>query len=224
MRGIAILSVVVIISSIVGNMVRGTDVIGGTILSLILLLIPLIAIRFKSRDPVGYFGLDFKALSRIDVKTVFIIAVVLFSIISLLDWYPFHLWDRIFESDIMVGSTSVAMVKKGVFYLAPIVMPGGTLLEEVWFRGLIQYSLRRISLHLAVFVQSLLFGLVHFLPVYIATDFPVALKLWFFLYPFAIGMVLGYTNERYKSLLPGWIIHYTNNVLAVFLMAIMWRG
>lgn len=220
-----------VISLAIGNIVSHQSVIGGVILGLILFLIPFGVELLRKKDPVDYYGLDFETLKRVNLKQVLLIALLLFISISLIDHFVFDLWDLMLnqKGKTFVGSTTLILAKSNYFYLGFMVIFSGTLLEELWFRGLIQYKvkgikfLKTINPHFAIIFQSILFGLIHFLPVYFGTNFDFSLKLWFFTYPAIIGLVLGYLNEKYHSLWPGWIIHYTNNILALLLMTILVR-
>ncbi len=220
-----------IFASAIGNAITHSNVIGGIILVIILFMIPFGIEVIRGNDPIVYYGLDFGSLSKIDVGLVLVVAIVLFVAISLIDHFVFDLFDLFLKSGkgISVGSVTVAIAKSNLFYLVIIVSFSGTLLEELWFRGLIQYKLkslrflRPLNPHFAIVIQSTLFGLAHFLPVYYGTNLSYALKLWFFIYPFIVGLVNGYMNEKYHSLWPGWIIHYTNNVFAAFLLSIIYR-
>ena len=219
------------ISLATGNIVSHQSVIGGVILGLILFLIPFGVELLRKNDPIEYYGLDFETLKRVNLKQVFLIAFSLFVFISLIDHFVFNLWGLMLsqKQKTFVGSTTLILAKSNVFYLGFIVIFAGTLLEELWFRGLIQYKvkgvkfLKKANPHFAIIFQSILFGLIHFLPIYFGTDFSLSLKLWFFAYPTIIGFVLGYLNEKYQSLWPGWIIHYTNNILALLLLTILVR-
>lgn len=220
-----------IFASAIGNTFTHSNIIGGIILVLILFMIPFGIEIVRGNDPIIYYGLDFESLRKIDVRFVLSVAIVLFVLISLIDYFVFNLFDLLLKSgkNISVGSAAVALAKSNGFYLVFVVFFSGTLLEELWFRGFIQYKLnsleflRPLNPHFAIVVQSTLFALAHFLPVYYGTNLSHALKLWFFIYPFVVGLINGYINENYNSLWPGWIVHYTNNVFATFLLSIIYR-
>ncbi len=224
-----ILVLFTIIASAIGNIVNKTNVIGGIILVVFLLILPFSFEWARGKDSISYYGLDFETLKRINLKNVLLIALVVFLIIATVDHVFFNLFNIILhhQNKIGVGSVAVKLAKSNVPYLGFIIFFSGTLLEELWFMGLIQYKLnslnflKSINPHFAIVMQSVLFGLVHFAPVYTFAGFSLPLKVWFFVYPFSIGLVNGYLNEKYKSLWPGWIIHYTNNVLATFLLAFL---
>jgi len=220
-----------LLSGIIGNVIRGTNAIAGTLLILILIMIPLSIELFRKKDPILYYGLDFLTLRKINLRLVLGVAFTIFIIIGLLDHFLFDLWKLMLDTDkkMSVGSTSVALARSSFFYLALVVVFSGTLLEELWFRGLIYYKikaikfLQKINPHFAIFFQAFLFGLIHFIPIYYGTDLQLFIKYWFLVYPFVIGVIIGYINEKYNSLWPGWIIHYTNNLLSIFLLTILYR-
>lgn len=220
-----------IIASAIGNIYTKSNVLGGVILVLILFMIPFGIELLRGKDPLIYYGLDFATLRKINVKTVLGIAILVFGTISLIDHFVFNLFKLLSGSngDITVGSAAINLAKSNAFYLAIIVFFSGTLLEELWFRGFVQFKLNSLKFlkplnpHLAIITQSILFGLAHFIPIYHGTSLSQSLKCWFFIYPFLVGIINGYLNEKYQSLWPGWIIHYTNNVLGVLVMAIIYR-
>jgi len=219
-----------LISGIIGNTVTGHDIAGGTILILLLVGIPFGIEILRKHDPVHYYGLDFGTLRKIDLPLVLRWAFGIFIVIALVDHFLFGLWEIILhEEGLAVGSTTTALARSDWFFLGVVVIFSGTFLEEIWFRGMIQMKLSRlralekINPHFAIFLQSTLFGLVHFLPIYFGTGLSLPVKVWFFVYPALIGIVIGYLNERYHSLWPGWIIHYTNNLMSLLLLALLFR-
>ena len=218
------------IASIIGAWITGKNNIGSAILSIIIISIPLLIEIFRGKDPIVYYGLDFNTLRSINLKLIFSWAVIIFSIVSIIDFFVFNLWHIIsVNKEIAVGIVTLALARSKYFYLGIVVIFSGTLQEELWFRGIIQHkinnvrSLRFINPHFGIFLQSIMFGLIHFLPIFFGTDFQLSLKLWFFIYPFSIAIIIGYLNNRFKSLWPGWLIHYTNNLLSLILFAIISR-
>lgn len=82
--------------------------------------------------------------------------------------------------------------------LAPIV-------EELAFRGLLYGYLRgRWNIAISVIVSALIFGVLHV----------VIPPL------FVMGVILALVAQRTKSLLPGMVLHATNNLLVVLIIAI----
>lgn len=77
------------------------------------------------------------------------------------------------------------------------------LAEEFLFRGVILGVLRRYGDGFAVLMSSVLFGLMHGNFVQIP-------------FAFIVGLILAFVTVRTNSLLPGMLIHFFNNFLAVF--------
>lgn len=92
-----------------------------------------------------------------------------------------------------------------LYFLSAAVLPA--IVEELVFRGAIMQSLRRFGDTFALFVSSLLFGLVHGNLV----QAPMA---------FITGLAIGFFVLRTGSLRTGMLIHFVNNALAVVLSAI----
>jgi len=222
--------VISIIASGISNYITNKNIVGGIIIIFILIFIPFLIEYLRNKDPIEYYGLDFTTLKKINLKVIFSWALGVFIIIGLADYLIFDLWKIIMHNENMaVGSVSTALAKSSYFYLAVIVIFSGTFLEEIWFRGIIQLKLshvkflKRLNPHFAIIVQSILFGLVHFIAIFYGADFSIWFKVWFFIYPAVIGIIIGYLNNKYQSLWPGWIIHYTNNLLSVILLTVLFR-
>jgi membrane protease YdiL (CAAX protease family) len=101
-----------------------------------------------------------------------------------------------------------------------IVTIPNTFIEELWFRGMIQFKISSIktlgeaSIPTSIVAQSLIFGLAHIYPVALNPHLPV-LKTLVFLYAMLGGLILGIATYRFRSILPAWIIHTSVNIIAV---------
>lgn len=89
------------------------------------------------------------------------------------------------------------------WFLATIVLP--PFVEETAFRGLGLTFLRRAGVSFAVanVVQALAFGIFHF-------------NVYQGVYTFGVGLVLGYVAWRYRSVVPGMIVHAAYNVMGTW--------
>ncbi len=113
----------------------------------------------------------------------------------LLSLFPSQPYDAVKN---MVGTGGWTILS--VIICAPI-------LEEILFRGLILESCReRFGGALAVLISSLLFGLIHGIPVQIVNAF-------------VVGLILGYIYIRTGSLITTIILHAINNAIAYVSMA-----
>ena len=104
-----------------------------------------------------------------------------------------------------VSAVPTGVVPFVLYFLSSAVLPA--IVEELVFRGAIMQSLRRFGDTFALFVSSLLFGLVHGNLV----QAPMA---------FVTGLAISYFVLRTGSLRTGMAIHFVNNALAVVLSAI----
>lgn len=86
-----------------------------------------------------------------------------------------------------------------VQFLVLCIMPAIT--EELFFRGALQGLLRPCGSAAAIFGPALLFALLHLDPVQGLTAL-------------VCGVFLGWLAERSGSILPGMLLHFTNNCLA----------
>ncbi|MEZ0345256.1 MAG: CPBP family intramembrane glutamic endopeptidase [Infirmifilum sp.] len=205
--------------------------IGRSVGPTIMILVPLSIELFRGKDPIEYYGLNLDSLKKLNLKVILGIGLLIFVVLSTVDNLFFNLWQIMMGSGskLPIGADSLAFARSNMFYLSVFPVFSGTLVEELWFRGLIQYKvksinfLRRINPHFAIIFQSILFGLVHFLPVHYATNLPMTTQVYILTYPTIVGIIAGYLNERYNSLFPGWIIHFTNNFLGIIALAIFVR-
>ena len=92
-------------------------------------------------------------------------------------------------------------------FIAVVIMaPIG---EELTFRGIALGNLRKaIPMWGAVLISALLFALAH-------------ANLYQFLYVLPIAVVLGYVGYRYKSVIPGMVLHLVNNLLSLAVGSIL---
>jgi|GEM_PF-1836923 len=101
-----------------------------------------------------------------------------------------------------------------------IIVTPNTFIEELWFRGLIQFKISSIktlgkaSTPTAIIAQSVMFGLAHIYPIALNPYLPI-LKTLIFIYAMLGGFILGIATYRFKSILPAWIIHTLVNIIAV---------
>lgn len=86
-----------------------------------------------------------------------------------------------------------------VQFLVLCVMPA--IAEELFFRGALQGLLRPCGSAAAIFGPALLFALLHLDPIQGLTAL-------------VCGIFLGWLAERSGSILPGMLLHFTNNCLA----------
>jgi membrane protease YdiL (CAAX protease family) len=94
-----------------------------------------------------------------------------------------------------------------VALLAVAIAP---LIEELFFRGLIQRSLeRRLGGGKGIVAASALFAAVHVLP-------------WIFPLHFILGLIFGFAVYATGSIWAGVILHLANNAVAVVAMALGW--
>lgn len=98
-----------------------------------------------------------------------------------------------------VGSEKIGnmfIIMLAIIMIVPIV-------EEILFRGIIYKALKKdFSVALAISIQAVLFGLLHFYPAQI-------------MYSILLGAILGYITYRTQSIYPAIIIHMINNALFI---------
>ncbi len=170
---------------------------------------PLAAARWKGRGPVTDFGLRFRA---VDVPLGLAMGVACQLILVPLVSIP---WTWLLGRDISEleeparDLADKATDPLGVILLVLIVVLGAPVVEELFFRGLLQRSAaRRWSPGVAVAVSSLVFGVTHFevlqLPALIA-----------------FGVVLGMLAQRTGRLGPGIVAHLAFNAVTVVALLVL---
>ena len=86
--------------------------------------------------------------------------------------------------------------------------------EEILFRGFIQKRLQsKYGFRIAVVIQAVIFGLAHLLPALGQINFIQGMVLMF--YPMIPAISVAFVNEKKSngSILPGWLIHGTLNII-----------
>ena len=86
--------------------------------------------------------------------------------------------------------------------------------EEILFRGFIQKRLQsKLGFKIAVVIQAVIFGLAHILPAIGQINVIQGTVLMF--YPMIPAILVAFVNEKKAngSIIPGWLIHGTLNIL-----------
>jgi len=94
--------------------------------------------------------------------------------------------------------------------LAFIAIVAAPFFEELFFRGLLfRALLGRLPVAVAITLQAVVFGLIHYNPYYGTHNVSVVVALG------TIGIVLGWSANRFARLGPGMVAHCLQNTLAV---------
>jgi membrane protease YdiL (CAAX protease family) len=164
---------------------------------------PIVAGRYRGNGVVRDFGLRGRP---IDLLVGLGLGLVCQFLLVPLVSYP---WVRLLGRDLDDVSTAARdLIDKatdplGVALLVVIVVIGAPIIEELFFRGLVQRAVaRRFGAGWAIAASSLLFGLAHF-----QTLQAPALV--------ALGVVLGLLAHRNRRLGPGIATHMTFNAVTV---------
>lgn len=169
---------------------------------------PLLAARTKGNGVVEDFGLRFRL---IDVPVGLVIGVVsqlvLVPIVSL-PWIALLGKDLDDLDDSARELADKATQPVGVVLLVLIVVIGAPIVEELFFRGLLQRSLlRRVAPVLAVAISALVFGVTHFQ----LLQFPALV---------AFGAILGFLALRTGRLGPSIVAHMAFNAVTVIALVL----
>ncbi|MFA6023868.1 MAG: CPBP family intramembrane glutamic endopeptidase [Candidatus Gracilibacteria bacterium] len=117
-------------------------------------------------------------------------------------------------------------VRSGEVFGMPfaVTMLFAPIFEELIFRGWILGALRRrYSVTRAIVFSSLLFGLWHFKNIFYFDWGDLAYQMVYA--AVVVGPLLGWVAMKVKSVWPGVILHYLNNVgsLALMMVSLDWR-
>ena len=94
----------------------------------------------------------------------------------------------------------------GMTFLGGVAVP---IAEEMLFRGVIhRWASDKWGAVIGALISSLLFGLIHVIPVVIP-------------FAFVMGLFIAYAYERTKSLWPGIVIHIINNSVKIALIYVV---
>lgn len=192
---------------IAGSMLQSLNLYIGLFISefFILMLPTLIYIKKRTGDIKGY-----ARFNKISIKQVFItILIVIFSYFAVallnmifLNFLQLFTEINIPQIDIKIGGMKTI---SSVFIIALIP----AICEEVLNRGLIyNTALRERGIKFAVIYSAFLFALMHF-------------NIYNFIGPFVLGILFALILEKTDSIFTSMIAHFTNNCIAVFLMAIL---
>lgn len=89
----------------------------------------------------------------------------------------------------------------------------GTFVEEFIFRGLILRKLLKYPFYIANGIQAALFGFIHY-AITMLVDLPSSFAAFMFLYPFIMGLLLGYAYKKSgQNLVVSWSTHYFVNTV-----------
>lgn len=152
------------------------------------------------------FGLDFRWR---DVPVGAAIGVASQLLLVRLLYLPFELRDDDFAKRLEEPAKELTNLARGPGFivLALLITIGAPLVEELFFRGLLQRGLRRrLAAPAAVAISALAFGLAHYQP----------LQLLGLL---GFGVVLGIMAERSGRLGPGIVAHVAFNLVTVIALA-----
>ena len=132
-----------------------------------------------------------------------IIAGVLLEILpSILNFDKSQVQELAFQRSGMIHSWQFLLAFVSIVVIAPVF-------EEVIFRGIIYGQLRKINIPLAIFITSLLFGIVHF-----QTNVGITV--------FVMSIVMCFIREKWtQTIWSGIVIHMIKNGIAFFLLYVL---
>jgi len=171
---------------------------------LIYLLLPILFVRTVERKPIKPFlrlnMLTFKGVAKavlLGVTCWFMVQQLSTALILLLHQFD---GEMIQPYDFLMDAP--------VWLLAIVGMLIPAIVEEVSFRGYVLGALRPLGPVAAVVATGLLFGMLHMSLVRLI---PLSL----------LGMVWAYVVQRTNSILPGMIMHFVNNGIALGLTVLL---
>lgn len=164
------------------------------------------------RNLISAFGLS---LGEIKYRDFFALTIALLALelvgLMLIGWGTWQLglgshWAQGIQERLVFGPTETV-----IFSVINIVV-WTPIFEEIGFRGLVYTSLRqRLTPTLCIVLSALLFSALHLK------------SLNGFLSIFWSGLILAYAYEKYRSLLPGILIHSVGNLIYLSTVLLFYR-
>lgn len=175
--------------------------------SLMLAMVYFIPVKFFgqkiSKDEIALKGLitwQDLGLAVFGFLISMIIAGVLLEILPSID--KSQVQELAFQRSGMIHSWQFLLAFVSIVVIAPVF-------EEVIFRGIIYGQLRKINIPLAIFITSLLFGIVHF-----QTNVGITV--------FVMSIVMCFIREKWtQTIWSGIVIHMIKNGIAFFLLYVL---
>lgn len=162
--------------------------------------------RAGSRDPIADYGIEIRWPDMLGLGVGAVAQLVLIRVVYL----PLEaLWPDTFSEDRLTENAQDLVDRAGdgsVWLLVLVVVIGAPLVEELFYRGLLQRSLAARFSHGPVLVGvAALFAVVHFRP----AEFPGL---------FAIGLLFGWSALRWNRLGPAIMVHVGFNLTGLLLV------
>jgi membrane protease YdiL (CAAX protease family) len=162
--------------------------------------------RAGTRDPIADYGIEIRWPDLLGLGVGAVAQLVLIRAVYL----PLEaLWPATFSEDRLTENAQDIVDRAGsgsVWLVVVIVVIGAPLVEELFYRGLLQRSLAaRFSQGPVLVGVAALFALVHFRPI----EFPGL---------FAVGLLFGWAALRWDRLGPAIMIHVGFNLTGLLLV------
>ena len=166
----------------------------------------------RGQNLISAFGLNLNRFNFLPFLTITgsLLALEL-SGLMLIGWGTWKLgleshWASGIQERLVFGQTDIVILSMiNVIIWAPIF-------EEIGFRGLLYTTLRsRLTPTIAIVLSAIIFSALHLK------------SLHTFLSIFWSGLILAYAYERYRSLLPGMVIHGVGNIIYLSTILLFYR-
>lgn len=166
----------------------------------------------RGQNLISAFGLNLNRFNFLPFLTITgsLLALEL-SGLMLIGWGTWKLgleshWASGIQERLVFGQTDIVLFSMiNVIVWAPIF-------EEIGFRGLLYTTLRsRLTPTVAIVLSAIIFSALHLK------------SLHSFLSIFWSGLILAYAYERYRSLLPGMVIHSVGNIIYLSTILLFYR-
>lgn len=154
---------------------------------------------------------DFKSILRlhpVKLKHVFALIIIGVSVqfigifLNLLVIYFLQPFGKVLYS-----SPTIPKNISELLYLILIIGLIPSICEELFARGILMKGYEKFGVKAAIIISSLLFAIIHY-------------KLTNFIFPFFLGLVLGYVVYRTDSVISGIIVHFVSNLTGILIIYI----
>ncbi len=200
---LVLISILIVIPfAIIGDFFKKYTIQGGGLIDSLIFLVAyvipfLIIIRLGLKRLRSINSIDFNfKFNKIPFNIIFISIITALAATIIID----PLVELIPMSD-SFRDFMLKLAQPNIFSFLSIVIIA-PILEEIFFRGIIlEGFLKNYSPQKAIIWSAFIFGIIHLNP-------------WQAIGAFATGIIIGWIYWRSNSLIPGILIHFTNNLIA----------
>lgn len=193
---------VAILLIIIGSVVQSNDLLKGLLITeYVLVLLPVLIYLFATKKSI-IKELKINKIKLKDILLIIVITVLAYPVIIFINYTFITVLDTFIEFK-KIEFPIPSNLKEYALYFIVAAMSAG-ICEEIFFRGFMLSSYRRLGKNRAIIISALLFGVFHF-------------NIQNIIGPVILGIIFGNLVYRTNSIFAGIVGHITNNTVALTL-------